>query len=192
MRFATNRPDSKILAEGLAYKPKGRNRRLCNLLLEEQQNFCAYTERYAEPDHCMEIEHFDDTIKGTSEDTYDNWFAAYRRVNLRKPGLRDFGKPVCNPAEVTPDRYIYRDHEFHPADENDVELKNLIEFLRLNEQEFVEAREQHVDLVLDLLNISNLPPDEFDTFICRRPKLLSYLSALEATLGRHFEITASR
>lgn len=189
MRFATNRPDSKILAEGLVYKPNGRNRRLCNLLLEEQHQFCAYTERFAEPDHCMNVEHFDDRIKGEPEDGYTNWFAAYQRVNLRKPGLASFGKPVCSPADVTPDRYIYRDHEFHPAEESDFKLANLIELLRLNEREFVQARQQHLAFVRDLAESCGMTREAFFEFVEGRPKLLSYVSALESAFERTFNIS---
>ena len=81
MKFLSKSEDSPILKRGLKYV-KGDNSELRKLLLEEQKNFCAYTEKYVEHLDSVEVEHFNSSIK--KNDDYYNYYAVVRKANLYK------------------------------------------------------------------------------------------------------------
>lgn len=78
MKFLSKDPNSKILAENITYK-KGatkNNSNLKELLLEEQKNFCAYTEKRIQETNSIEVEHFNPAKK--YKDDYYNYYAVLR------------------------------------------------------------------------------------------------------------------
>ena len=80
MKFLSKNADSKILKEGLVYRAKGSNTVLRNLLIEEQKNYCAYTEKFLQPLEQVDVEHFNSAKKGTPEDNYYNYYAVQELV----------------------------------------------------------------------------------------------------------------
>lgn len=84
MKFFGKNPDSEILRENLTYQENRseNNRRIKEILIQEQHNFCAYTEKYFEPMDSVEVEHFDSSIKYI--DNYFNYYAVLRKPNLYK------------------------------------------------------------------------------------------------------------
>ena len=84
MKFLTKKDDSKILKEGLVYQENRaeNNRRIRSLLVEEQHNFCAYTEKYFAELDSVEVEHLDASKK--YDDDYYNYYAVIRAANERK------------------------------------------------------------------------------------------------------------
>ena len=82
MKFFGKRPDSKILADELVYR-KGNasnNSKIKEILIEEQFNFCAYTEKYFDNLDSIDVEHFNSNIKGS--DDYYNYYAVLHKPNL--------------------------------------------------------------------------------------------------------------
>lgn len=84
MKFLTKKATSTILAENITYKKNvgENNKKLKNLLITEQFNFCAYTEKYLEPLDSVEVEHFNPSLK--YHDNYYNYYAVVRNANLYK------------------------------------------------------------------------------------------------------------
>ena len=84
MKFFSKKEDSEILAKGLTYKKNKaeKNANLKELLIKEQFNFCAYTEKYFDELDSVEVEHFDSTKKYF--DDYYNYYAVLRKPNLYK------------------------------------------------------------------------------------------------------------
>ena len=65
MKFLVKSPGSQILKDGWTYK-KGQpanNKQLKELLLDEQYQFCAYTEKYIQNLDSSEVEHFNSSKK---------------------------------------------------------------------------------------------------------------------------------
>ncbi|MCJ1807253.1 hypothetical protein MRP92_10075 [Flavobacterium covae] len=75
--------ESKVLQENLIYK-KGSNSKLTSILLEEQKNFCAYTEEYFGINDSPDIEHFNPHLKYQEGDSYNNWFMVKHKPNNKK------------------------------------------------------------------------------------------------------------
>jgi len=70
MKRVIKSEDSKVLEQGLEYKDGNskNNKKLREILLTEQDGFCAYTEYCLCRAHKKEIDHFDPTLKNTPED----------------------------------------------------------------------------------------------------------------------------
>ncbi|QYS92447.1 hypothetical protein JJC04_01160 [Flavobacterium covae] len=54
------------------------------MLLQEQKNFCAYTEEYININDAVDIEHFNPNLKYTDKDSYYNWFMVKHKPNNKK------------------------------------------------------------------------------------------------------------
>jgi hypothetical protein len=61
MKFFSKSNQSEILKQGLIYKEKQskNNSLIKEILIKEQFNFCAYTEKYFDELDSIEVEHFD-------------------------------------------------------------------------------------------------------------------------------------
>ena len=81
MKFLSKTKDSNILKRNLKYKKNDtqNNRILKEALLQEQKNFCAYTEKYIQQLDACEVEHFNSSLK--YKDDYYNYYAVLRRAN---------------------------------------------------------------------------------------------------------------
>lgn len=151
MKFLGKNPDSKILQEELTYK-RGQtvnNKRIKELLLEEQKNFCAYTEKYLQGLDSSEVEHFDSSVKYS--DDYYNYYAVTRAANQYKKdedyiGSSFFKTLFFHDAEGLSSRikYIKEEGVYEEVDESDQEAIDFIDFLGFNHPVLFEQRRRHI------------------------------------------------
>ncbi|MEO8147769.1 MAG: hypothetical protein ABI723_09045 [Bacteroidia bacterium] len=149
--------DSLIVKENLHYENQSQRKRIREILEEEQQHFCAYTEERISTTFAVDVEHFNSSIKGTSQDGYYNWFAVSHKWNIKKPDERwNLYQPILNPvAEDLEERVIY-DDGFYIHKPDDVEAKNLIEFLDLNNDSLIKERQNYIFSLKDIAPNINL------------------------------------
>lgn len=129
MRYLRKFQQSEIIKQGWRYATQHHRLQIRTELLKEQNNFCAYTERYITPIDACDIEHFDNRKKNTDEDSYWNWYAVHHWINMRKRSIENF-LPILSPYDETlSTRVRYVDGEFRAANEEDREAIHLIDFL---------------------------------------------------------------
>jgi hypothetical protein len=184
MKYLAKDPQSPIIAAGWQYSTQSQRPKIRQQLLVEQQNFCAYTERYVAPIDACEIEHFDDRLKKSPADSYWNWYAVHRWVNQRKPSIEKF-LPILMPSDPTlPERIHYSQGAFRAIDPADLEAVNLIHFLGWNDPTLAAFRQKHVALLRDTQNrFFPGDPNGFCAYIAENPANLSFQTVLAAELG---------
>lgn len=181
MKYLGKTADSTVIQEGWTYAKQGDRPKIRSELLNEQSGFCAYTERYVTPVDAVEIEHFDDRLKGTSDDDYWNWYAVHRWINLKKPKI-DALLPILSPYdESVQNRIQYKGGIFVTVEENDQEAKNLITLLGVNDPSLVEYRAKSLARVKSYRDLFETE-SEFVEFLTSDPENLSFISMLEAEL----------
>ncbi len=169
--------NSQIITSNLSYK-KSNNTELSKLLLKEQKNFCAYTEEYIGINDAADIEHFNPNLKFTPNDSYHNWFMVKHKPNNLK--RTNWIEPVLHPSsEDFEERLIYFDGYFlHKP--NDVETKNLIELLNLNNEIFVKNRKKYIERRKERIKEKNIPvKDYFQEKIDSEIDSIKYLRAIQ-------------
>lgn len=150
MKFLGKRTNSQVLSKGLTYK-KGRNvnnRFINKLLLTEQKNFCAYTEKYLQELDSSEVEHFDSSKKYS--DDYYNYYAVIRKANLYKKDEQYVGASFFTSLFFQNDinfndrvRYA-KGGIYEEIDESDQEAMDLIDFLGFNNPYLYKQRKRHI------------------------------------------------
>ena len=191
MRYLNKSNESQILQQGWRYatshhRPKIRE----ELLKREQKGFCAYTEKYIVQEmDSPEIEHFDERLKNTADDSYWNWYAVIRRANQikMKKKIADF-LPILQPYDTSlPSRVRYENGAFRPVNNNDTEAANLIEFLGWNDPTLANYREKTVRRLKDMhRNFFSGDDAAFLDYIKENPENLSFITVLEAEFGFSF------
>ncbi len=188
MKYLAKDPQSPIIVAGWKYSTESQRPKIRQQLLVEQQNFCAYTERYVAPIDACEIEHFDDRLKKTpAADSYWNWYAVHRWVNQRKPLIGKF-LPILMPYDPTLSQRIhYSEGAFRAINPDDLEAINLIKFLGWNDATLAAFRQKHVALMRDTqTRFFGDDPEGFRASIAKNPENLSFRTVLEAELGMKF------
>ena len=184
MNYLSKSEDSIILAENWTYATKSHRSRIRGALLEEQQGYCAYTEDFMTPTHAIDVEHFNNTLKGTDNDDYWNWYAVNHKSNLKKLSIVKF-LPIMKPYDVTlKDRIFYADGEYQVFDKSDIEAENLISFLSWNDPALAERRADvvaHLRYVRDSLFGGD--EDDFIAYLRKRPENLRFITVLRVELG---------
>lgn len=159
MRKAQKNKDSEILINNLTYpKDKGK---ILEFLKSEQSNFCAYTDERINASFSTDVEHFNPNIKETSEDNYFNWYAVSTKWNKIK-GTKNAKsrweryQPLIQPNDENFESIIKFDLEscFYFSDHNDGQ--NLINYLHLNNDDLVEDRKKHLEIIKNHINDKNL------------------------------------
>lgn len=184
MRYLKKSSTSRIIDEKHTYSLNNsrRNRQLRELLVDEQQGFCAYTEKYITPIDACEVDHFDDSKKGQPFDDYWNWYAVLRWINLMKRPIEEH-QPILTPySDDVPDRIVYRDGMFTSTNEDDVEAQNLIKLLKWNDPGLAEERHAHIERIKWMQDKFDGTDSDFAEFIKRKPRNLSFITALQAEL----------
>jgi hypothetical protein len=183
MKFLSKKADSKILKAGIVYKLRGNNTVLRNLLIEEQHNYCAYTEKYLQPLDQVDIEHIDSFIKGTVNDDYYNYYAVITTANKYKKDrhYREASflqnKFYQNQDEL--DRRIgFSNNIFFEIDDNDTEARDFIDFLGLNHPKLSDERKLHVKRISGLFENSGFDLDKIKGHFKKYPSELSFITAL--------------
>ncbi len=152
MKFLGKNSDSEILRANITYRKNAapNNKRLKEMLLVEQMNFCAYTEKYIQETDSVDVEHFDASKK--YEDDYYNYYAVLRHANLVKIKKDNQYKNATflntlffQNEEEFKSRIEYLDDGFYEEiEEDDIEAKELIDFLGFNEHSLYEQRRKHL------------------------------------------------
>lgn len=183
MRFLSKNADSRILKESIAYKVKGSNTILRNLLIKEQQNYCAYTEKFLQPLEQVDIEHFDSSKKGTAEDNYYNYYAVITTANKYKKdeqytGASFFKNRFYQNQDELNNRIGFSNNIFYEKDENDSEARDFIDFLGLNHPKLSDERKLHVKRIAGLFEDSGFDMEKIKTHFIKYPSELSFITAL--------------
>lgn len=147
MRRIIKDRNSKILSENLEYIPNNSNNnsKISRELYKEQKGFCAYTEKHLGRTDAKDIEHFNPTLKGTNEDSYENWFLVKHQWNKEKSNKWAKQQPILHPTDPTFEkRIIYDDGDYRANEEQDLEAMNFIKLLNLDDLVLAEERKKYL------------------------------------------------
>lgn len=147
MRRAFKHPDSKILTEELNYIPANshNNKKIAEILVEEQKKFCAYTDEFISRTDSGDIEHFNPTFKGTPQDNYNNWFFVKHQWNKEKSNKWVQFQPILHPtSQDFEERVIYVKGDYVVSSDSDVAAKNLIDLLQLDNASLADKRKKYI------------------------------------------------
>lgn len=147
MRKAVKNPASKIISDNLKYVPdnSANNKKIAEILLKEQKNFCAYTDEYISRTDAGDIDHFNPTLKDTPDDNYYNLFLIKHQWNIEKSYKWENFKPILLPtADDFEERIIYRDGDYFAKSSSDLEAKNLINLLKLDDLGLADKRKKYI------------------------------------------------
>lgn len=182
MKFLTKFRESEILDEGLEYNINQDNSRLRLKLLDEQKNFCAYTEKYISKIDSTEVEHFNPSLKG--QDNYYNYYTTLRYANEQKISKYNFYKHCTffqdlffqNPAQLN-NRIQYKEFVYDVLSETDQDAKDFIDYLGFNDDYLFVERLNHINrLKLTLSTFTDIEKIEY--FRLHRNDL-SFITAIE-------------
>lgn len=146
MRRVIKHPESKIIKDKLTYfsGDTTNNKKIADILFEEQKNFCAYTDEYISRTDAKDIEHFNPTLKDTTKDNYNNWFLVKHQWNKEKSYKWDKYQPILSPtASDFEERVIYSGGDYI-ANEVDIEASNLIKLLKLDDLGLADKRKKYL------------------------------------------------
>lgn len=147
MRKAIKYPGSKIITENLKYVSGNstNNKKIAEILSKEQKKFCAYTDEYLSITNPGDIEHFNPTLKDTSEDNYYNWFIVKHQWNKKKSNKWEIFQPILHPAaQDFEERIIYFEGDYFAKSDSDIEAKNLISLLNLDNAGLADKRKRYI------------------------------------------------
>ncbi|MEJ7681818.1 MAG: hypothetical protein WKG06_29020 [Segetibacter sp.] len=188
MRKAIKNPDSKIITDNLKYV-SGNSltiKSLAEILLKEQKNFCAYTDEYISRTDARDIEHFNPTLKDTPQDNYHNWFIV-KSINGTKNKSYKWDKfqPILHPtADDFEERIIYIKGDYFAQSDADIEAKNLINLLQLDNLVLADNRKKYIKRKRDDMIAYNQGAIEFFTTLINCSTCeISYLRAIKEEFG---------
>ncbi len=180
MKFLSKTADSNILKQGLTYLSGNaeNNAILRNLLLKEQKNFCAYTEKYIDHLDSVEVEHFNSSIK--YNDDYYNYYAVLRRANLYKKDEQYKGETFFDNLFFQTDfesriQFLSGDLVYEETNPDDTEARNFIDFIGLNYYDVYEDRKNHINRLKDIF--SN--PEDLVGYFRKHKEELKFITAIE-------------
>lgn len=160
MKRIVKKSDSLVISENLKYRSNGNNSRLSEILFKEQKGFCAYTEEYISFEDAKDIEHFDPNLKNTNVDNYFNWYIVKHLPNQRKS--TKWSSSILEPyKEDFENRIIYNDGAYF-SKPNDIESKNLIDLLDLNNFQKVQLRKRYIKRRKDALVKRNINLEDIE------------------------------
>ena len=177
MRRIIKNSNSEVILNKIKYK-KRENKKLASILLKEQKNFCAYTEEYIGINDAADIEHFNPNLKYLETDSYQNWFVVKHKPNNLK--RTNWIEPILHPtSQDFEQRLIYFDGYFLHQPE-DIETKNLIDLLNLNNEIFVKNRKKYIERRKERIKENNIPAkDYFQEKIDSEIDCIKYLRAIQ-------------
>ncbi len=187
MRRAHKFPDSKIVADKLSYisgNPNN-NKKIAEILFQEQKGFCAYTDEYISRTDAKDIEHFNPTIKNTSTDNYNNWFLVKHQWNKEKSYKWNNFQPILHPsADDFEDRIIYNNGDYIVNSDADIEAKNLIELLQLDNAGLADKRKRYIARKREEMNVFGQDATSFFSLLITADTCqVSYLRAIKEEFG---------
>ncbi len=189
MKFLSKNSESEILKNNLVYSKNATNNQLLlSLLKEEQQNFCAYTEKYFENLDSIDVEHFNSSLKGTEKDDYYNYYAVLHKANLYKKDEK------YKEAAFFESRFFQNRIEFNSriqyvkggfyeeVDSHDGEATQFIDFLGLNDERLFRDRNAHVRRLKEIFNNAGYTNDEILSHFKNHKNELKFVTAIEVEL----------
>lgn len=182
MRKALKYPDSKIITDNLKYVSGRNNKKIREILLKEQKNFCAYTDEYIRITTDQgDIEHFNPTLKGTPEDNYNNWFIVKSQWNKNKGDKWDKFQPILHPtADDFEERIAYIKGDYFAQSATDIEARNLINLLQLDNLILADNRKKYIKRRKDDMIAYNQGAIEFFTTLINCSTCeISYIRAIK-------------
>lgn len=181
MKFLKKQPNSNILQQQLSYNVTKDRLLLRELLVQEQQGFCAYSEMFFRSVESIDIEHFDGRLKNSEKDNYFNWYAVLAWVNSHKPKKIAPYLPILNPyAPTFSDRIKYKSGVYYAVNENDTEAENLIKYLGFNKDRLVVDRDKHLKRLKELfISLFNKDVVTFKSYLKNHKQELSFITAIE-------------
>lgn len=175
--------DSEITKQHLNYivGNSTNNKKISTILFKEQKGFCAYTETYIGRTDAKDIEHFNPTLKGKVEDSYQNWFLVKHQWNKEKSDKWMKYQPILHPTDSTfEDRVLYVDGDYILNDSEDIEAKNLIDLLKLDDILLADERKKYIKRRKSLKELYNVDSiDFFKLLIKDDVKQISFLRAID-------------
>jgi hypothetical protein len=189
MKFLSKNSESEILKNNLVYsKTASNNQRLLNLLIEEQLNFCAYTEKYFENLDSIDVEHFNSSLKGTDKDDYFNYYAVLHKANLYKKDEKYieatfFESRFFQNRNIFDSRIQYvKGGYYEEIDLIDEEASQFIDFLGLNDERLFRDRNAHVRRLKEIFNNAGYSNDEILSHFKNHKNELKFVTAIEVEL----------
>jgi hypothetical protein len=189
MKFLSKNPDSNILLQDLKYsKNAENNKKLLELLKLEQNNFCAYTEKYLKGLDNVHVEHFDSSLKNTSSDGYYNYYAVLAVANLYKKDEKYknaffFESLFFQNKEQLDLRIRYtKDGLYEEIDFEDKEAIDFIDFLGLNDNRLFNDRVAQIKRLKDIFEKAKYSKNEILDYFKRHKDELSFVTAIEVEL----------
>ncbi|WP_233883935.1 HNH endonuclease domain-containing protein [Tenacibaculum piscium] len=164
MKRSIKKEDSKIIKENLNYivGNSANNKKISKILYKEQKGFCAYTEEYISRTDAKDIEHFNPTLKGKEADSYQNWFLVKHQWNKEKSSKWANFQPILHPTDATfENRILYQDGDYFLANSNDIEAKNLINLLKLDDLMLADNRKKYIKRTKKHMKLSGESADNF-------------------------------
>jgi hypothetical protein len=187
MRGAIKLANSKILSKALTYKkgdPKN-NLKITNILMEEHNGFCAYTDEFISITDAKDVEHFNPTLKYTPADNYQNWFFVKHKWNTLKSTKWNDYQPILYPT--SPDfeqRVVYVDGEYLPSSISDIEAQNLVSLLKLDNAALAKKRKQYIERKRnDMKEYNQTPLTFFSNLVKADPCQVHYSRAIKEEFG---------
>lgn len=176
---------SKIVTNGLKYATKAHRSKIIKLLLAEQGNYCAYTERRFASVDARDIEHFDPTLKGTVRDGYANWYGVLHLPNQRKSDKWATYQPCLKPCSAKVNR-VYR-YELatgiYKYSLRNTEADNLARLTGLNAPGLPQDRKKYIAR-LQYIEAQQLALGlTLQDYLAKHPDDIQFRTAIETVFG---------
>lgn len=192
MKFLSKNPTSYILTNKITYKQGAseNNKNLKELLVQEQSNFCAYTEKYLEPLDSVEVEHLNSSLK--YRDDYYNYYAVLRNANLYKKdekyvGASFFESLFFQNKEIFAARIGFKNNIYYEINEGDKEAIEFIDFLGLNHPTLSDQRSKHVKRLIESFKDANYSKEDIENYFQKNKTQLSFCTAIESEFNINVE-----
>ena len=186
MRRVIKYAASKIINEKLNYIQGNsvNNRKIRDILFEEQKKFCAYTDECFSRTDKGDIEHFDPTLKNTAKDNYYNWFLVKHQWNKEKSNRWKTYQPVLHPTTQDFEERIIYDGGDYIAKASDEEAKNVIKLLQLDDPDLADERKQYIVRKKKEMEDSGQDPFSFFSILIKKDRCrVCYLRAIKEEFG---------
>jgi hypothetical protein len=183
MKRIIKKDTSEITKQNLNYivGNSSNNKKISTILYKEQKGFCAYTEEYIGRSDAKDIEHFNPTIKGKNEDSYQNWFLVKHQWNIEKASKWGDYQPILHPTDSDfENRISYINGDYFLAESKDIKAKNLINLLQLDNILLADERKKYIKRKKAEMEIYDVDSTVFFKILINDDiKQVSYLRAID-------------
>lgn len=184
MRKQTKPIDS--LAINMEYIKDGDNSILRQILFNEQKGFCSYTETYLGRTDQKDIDHFNPSQDYNERNNYLNLFLCKSQWNKEKSNKWKEFQPVLSPLNDDFNNRISYNNElklFEATNENDVDAKNLVKLLKLDDYDLSIERKRYIELCHELIKHYESPTVFFQKVTQKNLTELKFIRSLEKEFG---------